>query len=379
MRQGRVYRKSVLIFVAVGAIMLAAVASALGFGAFRSPSRIPSTGGTVYGVAVGDVNGDGKLDVVAANDVHVSLLRGKGDGTFKPEKKLIAGAGPEGVAIGQFNGDSRKDLAVANYTDSTVTILLGKAGGGFTDKGDLTAGPGAWIVRATDLNRDGKQDLVTGNYDSSGPDAVSVFLGKGSGQFRPRQDFPASDGPYGLVVGRVNGDKIPDIVTADTLDTVSVLLGRPDGTLRPPKFQATSAAGDSFDTLALGDFNGDGKTDAAVSDYTGARVLLLRGNGDGTMKPALPTSTGTLSPNGIEAADFNRDGKLDVAVASYLSPYGSGVLLGKGNGTFRAPKAYPGSDSGETIAAARLNGDKGTDIVLGDSGGINVYLNKSKP
>jgi FG-GAP-like repeat len=381
-------RRGVVVLAAAVAWSLAVAGTAFGFGTFGTVHTV-STGGVVYGIAIGDMNHDGKADVLVPNDSstggvasgHISLLLGKGSGGFKPAITIHDPRGPEGVAIGDFNGDGRKDFAVANYNgcctstnQTSVEIFLGKLGGGFKDTGRISVGPGAWLIRAADLNRDGKIDLVVGDFNST-TKAVAVLLGRGNGTFRAPHYYPSSGGVYGLALGRMNGNKRPDVVTSDGNDTACVLLTTLTGSLAAPRCKSTSGAGNAYSSVALGDFNRDGKLDVALADFTGSRVLTLLGNGNGTLQPALPTST-PFGPNGIVAGDFNRDGKLDVAIGDDSSPYGAGVLLGNGNGTFQAPASYSGSDVAETIAAGRLNADKGLDLLVGTNSGVDVFLNQ---
>ncbi len=381
-------RLAILVVVLVGSP--ASAGTAFAFGTFGPVTTIP-TGGTVYGVALGDLNGDGKADILATNDSsvgtpsgHVSLLLGKGNGTFKPEIKIRDPRGPEGVTIGNFNGDKYKDFAVANYNlystthKSSVEIFLGKKGGGFKDAGRISVGPGAWQIRAADFNGDGKTDLVVGNYDSTGARALAILLGKGNGTFRaPKYYRTPSGAAAGLAVGRMNGDKRPDVVTASyNAARVCVFLTRANGTLGGSKCKSPAGAGNSYSSVALGDFNRDGKLDVALANYNGGDVLTLLGNGNGTLQAATASPTTGAGPNGIAVGDFNRDHKLDVATGNYLSPYGASVLFGKGDGTFKSPNSYSGSASAQAVVAGRLNGDKGLDLAVGTTSGVDVFLNQ---
>jgi hypothetical protein len=363
-------------------------AAALAFGTFGSV-KPHDTGGEVWDMAIGDMNRDGNADVLAVNDSSscpgtvsgdISLLLGKGNGSFKPPVTMSDSHGPEGIAIGNFNGDKYKDFAVANWdcgsSSSSVWIFLGKKGGGFKVAQKIPLGPGAYRIRTADLNGDGKTDLVVGNFNSTGPDAVAVLLGKGNGTFSVPHYYASSGGVYGLAVGRMTSSKRPDVVTADFHDTVCVLLSRRNGSLGTAKCKSTAAAGNAVDP-ALGDFNRDGKMDVAVADLTGNRVLVLLGNGDGTLQDAIPTAAPTgVGPDDIVAGDFNRDGKLDVAIANNNSPYGTTVFLGKGNGHFKPGVTYTGSTTGEVITSGNLNSDKGSDLAVGTSTGVDVFLNK---
>jgi hypothetical protein len=386
----RSLKRSGVVLVAVLAGFLAFPMGALAFGTFGPVNPIP-TGGVVWGVAIGDLNRDGKADILAGNDSsvtkpsgHISLLLGKGDGTFKPEIKIRDPRGPEGVVIGNFNGDTYKDFAVANYNlygtthTSSVEIFLGKKGGSFKDAGRINVGPGAWLIDSADFNGDHKSDLVVGHYDSTGAKAVAILLGKGNGSFRAPKYYAAPSGAIaGLGVGRMNGDKRPDVVTANyNSGTVCVLLTRSNGTLRAPKCKSPAGAGDSYNSVALGDFNRDGKLDVSLASYNGDDVLTLLGNGNGTLQKATSSPSITSRPNGIVASDFNRDHKRDVAIGNYFAPFGASVLFGNGDGMFNAPNAYPGSSRAEALAAGRLNKDKGPDLVVGTTSGLDVFLNQ---
>ncbi|MFN8160748.1 MAG: VCBS repeat-containing protein [Solirubrobacterales bacterium] len=368
-----------VVMVAV-ALTLIAAAAAIAFGSFKPVKSIP-TGGWTYGVVAADLNRDGHADIVAANDGtsddHVSVLYGKGNGTFRPEQRLIAGyAGPEGVAVADLNGDRRKDIAAVNYGTSTVALRIQTRSGKFRLGDTLPAGSGAWLIAAGDLNRDGKADIVTGNYDSSGPKAVSVLLGKGGGAFRSHRDYTASGKPYGLLIGRINGDKRPDVVAVDTAGTASVLLTRRNGTLAPAINRTiTPWVGDTYDPT-LGDFNRDGKLDLAIGSYSSAKALVLLGIGNGHLRSAKDSDLGGLKPNGMAAGDFNRDGKLDLAVGVFNSPWGFAFLPGRGDGSFGAPQPHAGTSSVQTVSQANLNSDKALDVLIGTDKGVEVFLNK---
>jgi uncharacterized repeat protein (TIGR03803 family) len=243
----------------------------------------------------------------------------------------------------------------------------------------ITASGEAAVVATGDFNRDGKLDLVVGKYDGSG---LSVFLGTGDGTFGPELVLNAVGGSYSIAVGDVNGDGKPDIVVNKSYNkgVIGVFLGNGDGTFT--QAADISVPTDSNSALALGDFNGDGNLDIAVTagyPNTGAYVLL--GNGDGTFKP--PTNVGSVTqPRALAVADFNGDGKMDLAVADF-SNQSVAILFGNGDGTFQSQIEYPTNGYATALIAADLNGDGSVDIAVANAGpvggngaGFGVLLNK---
>src|SRR5206468_2887014 len=172
-------------------------------------------------------------------------------------------------------------------------------------------------VAAADFNRDGPADLAAADSNSN---TVSVLLGNGDGTFQTARNVVAGSGPSSAAVGDFNGDGSADLaVTAYYSNLVSVLLGNGDGTFQAPRVYGVGNTGPWW--LAVGDFNRDGIQDLAVADYhsnTPSTASVLLGNGDGTFRAALTFGVGAGAAY-IAAADFNGDGLLDLAVANYGS------------------------------------------------------------
>ena len=170
--------------------------------ALGAPSSY-SVGINPNSVAVGDFNGDGKLDLAVANsfDNFVSVLLGKGDGTFQAAVNYGTGSGPLSVAVGDFNGDGKLDLVVTNAFDNNVSVLLGNGDGTFQAAVNYGAGSAPNSVAVGDFNGDGKLDLAVAN---NGSNNLSVLLGNGDGTFQAAVNYSAGKGPYSVAVGDFN-------------------------------------------------------------------------------------------------------------------------------------------------------------------------------
>ena len=329
-----------------------------------------------FSVTLADFNGDGKLDMAVSGNNIVAILLGNGDGTFtQAPGSPITVSSPAFMAVGDFNGDGDLDLAVANSGSNTVTILLGNGDGTFTQASSspVAAGVGPFFVVVGDFNGDGKLDLVVnGKYD------VTILLGNGDGTFTqaPRSPVSGGLGPLWATAGDFNGDGKLDLAVADIFgNDVTVLLGNGDGTFtEAPGSPVTVPGGNETLGVVAADFNGDGKLDLAVTSAVSGTVTIFLGAGDGTFTLA-PNSPIDADPGAFYPAigDFNGDGKLDLAVSNPYS--GVTILVGNGDGAFTFSNTYfAAGNTPQSLAAGDFNGDGRLDLAIVNTGDNTVSI-----
>jgi hypothetical protein len=244
--------------------------------------------------------------VASTQSVAVSVLLGKGDGTFGPYVDYHDadgfGAGTAGTAtVEDFNGDGKLDIAVAVPDDNAVSILVGNGNGTFQPYVEYATAAKPTAVVAADFNLDGNVDLAV-TAANADPGAVSILLGNGNGTFQNHVDYQTGPYPTFVRVADLNGDGKPDLAVVDAncggspcgVGSISILLGMGNGTFQPHTDYGTG----STPSLAIADFNHDGRLDLAIAHQTcvpyvpcgpGA-VSVLLGNGDGTFPSTVPIS-----------------------------------------------------------------------------------------
>ncbi len=320
------------IFTLLTAIVLTS-RTALATGFLIAP--VSPAGNAPVAIAKADFDGDGKLDVVVANSTAgtISVLLGKGNGTFNAPVPVTVGTNPVALLVADFNGDGKPDIAVVNQGSASVSILLNNGSGGFSVSSTLTLPNGVTAptaIAAADFNNDNHLDLVVANGAGGG---VSVFLNNGTGGFGAGTPIAAGSNSVGVAVGLFDLNTTNDIAVADAGGTVNILpglgTGTGNGTFGPP-VPITLPNGTIPSAIAAGNFNQDNKTDFAVSDSANNLVLVNLNTTTGatitfSSASGSPYQVG-LTPVSLTIGDINGDGFPDIVTANQAGHSVSVVL-----------------------------------------------------
>lgn len=385
-----------------------------------APPKSYSVGAVPKSIAVGDLNGDGKPDLVVANSAsgNVSVLLAKGDGTFQPAVNFDAGiAAPGWILVGDFNGDGKLDVAAFQAGDTSantsgqVSVLLGNGDGTLQAAKVTTLSVYAMQIGVADFNGDHRADLVVGEFN--GTFALNLLLGKGDGTFQAANIVAnnlSCGGGIALIacaafsIADFNRDGKMDLAVAGS-GGLQILLGKGDGTFRSGPTVSLSD-GYVVGQMSISDLNGDGIADLILTSTQStcgadncrgtAHYSVLLGNGDGSFRGEQIFATGSWTRNEFGfggsdtvadtfAADFDGDGKLDIIDRHLLktAEFPSApvnvtleVRLGNGDGTFGPAIGF--ADPGNIGIVADLNGDRLADIVVpGPSNEARVMINES--
>lgn len=268
-------------------------------------------------VAIGDVNNDGKLDVVSANTTtgNITLYLATAANTYGAGTNVatIAAGSPSSIALADLNADMKLDVVVGNTSAGTFQVLLANTTGtNFTAVSTTVAGSNSiGDVELVDIDADGIRDLILTSRNQSN---IVVYQGMANGTFGATPGTfttGTNANPFGLVVADVNGDGKPDAVVANTaLNQVAVLLNTGSRMFGAP---APFGTANAPETVAVADIDKDGVQDILTANGATGNFSYLRGTGNNTYAMVANRTTGT-NANGFVVADFNGDGLQDVAV-----------------------------------------------------------------
>ncbi len=278
------------------------------------PATLYQTGTGPVSVAIADMNHDARLDVITANyrASSVSVLLGDGAGHLGPPIHAAAGGGPRSAAVADLNGDTHPDVVIANAFSNTISVFPGLGNGALGSRVDYATAATPFFVIIAELNGASGPDLVVVN----GLDAISIFFNNGSGGFGGRTDLAAVQ-PLSVAAGHLNGDGVTDLVVATNgPNPISVFLGTGSGGFAPPtEYPAVGLYGLA---VILHDVNGDTNLDviAFLGDPTGEQdIAVFPGNGAGGLGSPAYYEAGALA-FGIACADLDADGDRDLVTAS---------------------------------------------------------------
>ncbi len=322
-------------------------------------------GGDAQYVANGDLNGDGRVDLVLCDQSRddVSVYLGAGNGTFTFNASYLV-KGPKRILVRDLNGDGRLDVGVTSY--NVVGVLAGRGDGTLQIGAAYDVPDDPHEVVAGDFDRDGRIDLVTGNYHFDVNDLISTvtsLVGTNNGSLAYGFSNPTVPLPSAVAVADFDCDGILDLAVAGA-GAAGIMKGNGNGS-----FQAATTSMDWFDSIGAADLNGDGFAELVAGEDNSVVVML--GKGDGTFQGGVAHPAPGARLYDIAFADYNLDGHLDVALASNDT---SSVLvyLGNGDGTLRPFASYPVSAKPVSLTTADFNGDGQPDLATGNDVLINT-------
>jgi hypothetical protein len=271
-------------------------------------------------VGLAELNGDGKVDVIVATEDEseepkgVSVLLNKGAGTFRHGPDTVLAPMTFGAA-GDINGDGKADIVAVDAKRTAIAVFLNRGGGGFDAAPERYAtGRGVSAVAVADVNRDGKADVATANSASS---SVSVLLNTGSGGLEAKRDYRTGRRPEAIKLQDVTRDRQPDLVTANA-NSVSVFLNPGDGRFAARRDYGATGGGSSL--LSIGDVTGDGNVDIAT-----AGVSVLVNGGHGSFRPKLDYDY-QFEPLSLAIAELTGDHRRDLILLVHNDRNGDGWL-----------------------------------------------------
>lgn len=328
--------------------------------------RTVSVGEGQKEATAGDLNGDGRPELVIAGNDSVAILQGDGNGNVVVQNRVPAGPNPAGPALADLDGDGRVDVAVANHDTDYLTLLRGDGTGGVRafPHSPLTidVDPHPHAVRTADLDADGHMDLIV---DHRAGEGLLILRGTGRGAFAsPGTLVDAGGDPYrSMAIGDLDGDGQLDLVTPNP-NAVGIMLSTNAKQLAFSQDAIATKAGPF--AVDLGDLNGDGPLDiVAALDEGSSLVQLFLGDGQGTFREA-EGSPFRLAVGGKQIArgDFNGDGVDDAAIVCWNAP---DVLILLGDTRSIQMVRLPDAEDSWGPVAADLNGDGTDDLVIPDA------------
>jgi len=347
-----------------------------------APAITRSVGRSPIAIAAEDVNGDGGKELLIANNIDGTLSVLLHNLDFNQSGGPYATpALPNALAIGDMNGDGRRDvvLGCGNASSQEVSVLRGIGNGAFMASDNFAVGGTVSAVAVKDFDGDGKPDVAATVRSANKLVVLTNNSVSPAVSFAPTQtSYGVSGEPSALLLADLNSDGRDDVVLSQyAMQQVGVLLASstPGSLITPIK---TAAVGLRPIALAAAELTGDGRTDLVVANFDGNSLSLLNGQNDGTFASVSTLSVGE-KPTAVATADMNQDGKLDLIVAN------SGrnqlwILLGRGDGSFDPAQKLNTDAQPWAMVVTNLDGDSKPDIAVTHLANhtISIFLNRTQ-
>jgi FG-GAP-like repeat len=321
-------------------------------------------------VAAAHLTSSGNLDLVVADYLsnQIVVLLGNGDGTFESAMKFSVPA-PIGLAVGDLNHDGKQDLLVVESGGTgagALAVFLGRGDGKFSFKASYLLGSEAGFVTVADFDGDGKLDVAETDQGSGSEGVLRVFRGTGKGTLLKPTVYKIPDTPGALAAADLNGDQHPDLAIVQYASgSVAILMN--DGTGKFLKPVTYNAGGGEVVDVKIADLRNNGDQDLVIANASQGMVVLLNESNGTFGKPTIypPTCQDCVAPMACVVADFNLDKKLDVACSTNIDD--SYLFYGKGNGKFGPSVPLDNTinfQGGFSIATGDFNNDQAPDLAI---------------
>lgn len=334
--------------------------------------ELHTTGASPISVAAGDLNSDGKVDLVTTNDPagSMTVLIGAGDGTFASSTSFAFGTALGVVVAGDFNGDHKTDVALTAPTSNTVRVLINTGTGAFMPPVSYAVSSGPYGLAAGKLDADGDTDLVVTRTTSN---QVTVLSNDGTGSFTPKGTYTVGSYPVAVVAGSLDATGGVDLAVANSISAnVTILRNLGDGTFVT---LGTFAAGVEPRAIRAADFDADGDVDLVVANPSANAISVLINDGAGGFGTRRAIGVAT-SPRDVAIADFDKDGDVDLATANEGGDSVT-LVLNNGSGVFAPIADYATGGGPRALIARNFNADDVPDLAVGQSNpnGVQMVLN----